>query len=162
MVTCWRVVAAHWLSVLLAYFWKSWGAFSTIYLIVFGLLSRMVKVWGACDEPFWVYNRLNNCTAPAPHSDDVLLVASLACPAHKNTSSRTTKMSSLSGAGTAQLFNRLYIQNGLSHAPRIFTIRLGTPNTMRSEVIKFGWTSPLTMFVIWSTGRLDWASKEKF
>ena len=51
----------------------------------------------------------------------------------------TTKMSSLSGAGGGgggggQLFYRLYIQNGLSHAPRTFTIRLSAPNTTRCEV----------------------------
>ena len=68
--------------------------------------------------------RLNNCVAPAPDIDDVLVVAAMACPAYKNTSSSTTKTSSLSGAGAAQLFNRLYIQYGLSHAPRTFTIRL--------------------------------------
>ena len=57
------------------------------------------------------YKRLNNCAAPAPDSDDVLVVASLAYLAHKNTSSSTTKTSSLSGAergGGTQLFNRLY------------------------------------------------------
>ena len=43
----------------------------------------------------------------------------------------------------SQLFNRLYIQSGLSYAPRIFTIRLSAPNTTRYEVIIFGWTSPL-------------------
>ena len=115
----------------------------TSYLVVFGALSRMVKVQGACDKPFWICKRLNNCAAPAPASDDVLVVASLACPAHKNTSSSSTKTSSMAGAGAAQLFNRLYIQNGLSHAPRTFTIRHSAPNTTRYEVIIFGWTSPL-------------------
>ena len=58
-----------------------------------------MKVRGAYDKPFWIYKRLNNCAAPAPDSDDVLVVASLACPAHKNTFSSTTKTSSLAGAG---------------------------------------------------------------
>ena len=35
-----------------------------IILPVFGVLSRMVKVRGACDKPFWIYKRLNNCAAP--------------------------------------------------------------------------------------------------
>ena len=61
----------------------------------------MVKVQGVCDKPFWINKRLNNCAAPAPDSDDVLVVASLACPTHKNASSSrsTTKTSSLSGTG---------------------------------------------------------------
>ena len=32
------------------------------YLIVFGVLSWMVRVRGACDTPFWLYKRLNNGT----------------------------------------------------------------------------------------------------
>ena len=85
----------------------------TSYIVVFGALSRMVKVRGAYDKRFWIYKRLNNCAAPAPASDDVLVVTSLACPAHKNTSSSTTKTSSLAGAAAGQLFNRLYIQKRL-------------------------------------------------
>ena len=50
----------------------------TSYLVVFGALSRMVKVRGACDKPFWIYKPLNNCAAPAPAGDDILVVASLA------------------------------------------------------------------------------------
>ena len=34
----------------------------------------MVKVRGAYNKPFWIYKRLNNCAAPAPASDDVLVV----------------------------------------------------------------------------------------
>ena len=64
----------------------------TSYLVVFGALSRMVKARGACVKPFWIYKRLNNCAAPAPNSDDVLVVASLACPAHKNASSLPPKL----------------------------------------------------------------------
>ena len=30
----------------------------TSYLVVFGALSRMVKVRGAYDKPFWIYKRL--------------------------------------------------------------------------------------------------------
>ena len=62
-------------------------------------------------------------------------------PPHiKNTSSSTNKRSSQAGAGGggAQLFNRLYIQNGISYAPRTFTIRLNASDTMRYEVIIFG------------------------
>ena len=37
------------------------------YLVVFGVLSRVVKVRGACDRPFldiqYMYKRLNNCAA---------------------------------------------------------------------------------------------------
>ena len=46
----------------------------TSYIVVFGALSRLVKVRSACDKPFWIYQRLNNCAAPAPDSDDVLVV----------------------------------------------------------------------------------------
>ena len=45
----------------------------TSYLVVFGALSRMVKVRGAYDKPFWIYKRLNNCAALAPAGDDVLV-----------------------------------------------------------------------------------------
>ena len=106
----------------------------TSYLVVFGALSRIVKFRGACDKPFRIYKWLNSCATPAPDSDDVLVVASLACPAHKIASSSTTKTSSLSSAGAAQSFNRLYIQNGLSHAPRTFTIWLSATNTTRYEL----------------------------
>ena len=44
----------------------------TSHLVVFGALSRMVKVRGAYDKPFWRY-KLNNCAAPAPAGDDVLV-----------------------------------------------------------------------------------------
>ena len=98
----------------------------------------MAKVRGAYDKPFWIYKRLNNCAAPAPASDDVLEVEEevFLCAGHAKEA--TTKTSSLAGAGAAQLFNRLHIQNGLSHAPWTFTIRLGAPNTTRYEVIIFG------------------------
>ena len=46
----------------------------TSFLVVFGALSRMVKVRGACDKPFWIYKLLNNCAAPAPDSGDVLVI----------------------------------------------------------------------------------------
>ena len=46
----------------------------TSNLVVFRALSRMVKVRGACEKPFRIYERLNNCTAPAPDCDDVLVV----------------------------------------------------------------------------------------
>ena len=97
-----------------------------------------MKVRGAYDKPFWIYKRLNNCAAPAPASDDVLVVEEevFLCAGHAKEA--TTKTPSLAGAGAAQLFNRLYIQNGLSHAPQTFTIRLSAPNTTRYEVIIFG------------------------
>ena len=69
----------------------------TSYLVVFGALSRMVKVRGACVFGY-NYKRLNSCIAPTSDSDDTLVVDSLACAAHKNTSSSTTKTSLLSGA----------------------------------------------------------------
>ena len=77
----------------------------TSYLVVYRVLSRMVKVRGACYKPFRMYKRLNNCAAPATDSDDVLVVQEEAflCVWHAMTA--TTKMSSLSGAGAAQLFN---------------------------------------------------------
>ena len=34
------------------------------YRVVFGALSRMVKVRGACEKPFWVYARLNKLRRP--------------------------------------------------------------------------------------------------
>ena len=110
----------------------------TSYLVVFGALSRMVKVRDAYDKLFWIYKRLNNCAAPAPASDDVLVVEEevFLCAGHAKEA--TTKTSSLAGAGAEQLFNRLYIQNSLSYAPRTFTIRLSAPNTTRYEVIIFG------------------------
>ena len=69
---------------------------TTSYLVVFGVLSRMVKVRGACDKPFWIYKRLNNCAAPAPDSDDVLVVEEevFLCAGHAKEA--TTKTSSLS------------------------------------------------------------------
>ena len=48
-------------------------------------------------------------------------------------------------SGVAQLFNCLYIRNGLSHAPRTFTIRLSIPNSTTYGVIIFGRTSPLKL-----------------
>ena len=74
-----------------------------------------------------------------PDSDDVLVVEEevFLCAGHAKEA--TTKTSSLSGVGGGgQLFNRLYSQNGSSHAPRTFTIRLSAPNTTRYKVIIFG------------------------
>ena len=110
----------------------------TSYLVVFGALSRMVKVRGACGKSFWIYTRLNNCAAPAPDSDDVLVVEEEVFLCAGCAKEATTKTSSLSGAGAAQLSNSLYIQNGLSRAPWTFTIRLSAPNTMGYEIIIFG------------------------
>ena len=33
-----------------------------------------MKVRGACDKPFWINKQLNMGAAPAPDSDDVLVV----------------------------------------------------------------------------------------
>ena len=112
----------------------------TSNLVVFKALSRMVKVRGACDKPFWIYiyKRLNTCAAPVLDSDGTLVVEEevVLCAGYAKEAS--TKTSSQSGAGAAQLFNCLYVRNGLSHAPRTFTIRLSAPNTTRYEVIIFG------------------------
>ena len=97
-----------------------------------------MKVQGAYDKPFWIYRRLNNCAAHAPDSDDVLVVEEEASFCAGYAKEATTKTSSLSSTGAAQLFNRLYIQSGLSHAPRTFIVRLRDPNIMRYEVIIFG------------------------
>ena len=58
-----------------------------------------MKVRGAYDKPFWIYKRLNNCGAPAPASDDVLVVGEevLLCAGHAKEA--TTETSSLVGAG---------------------------------------------------------------
>ena len=114
----------------------------TSYLVVFRAVSRMVKVRGACDKPLWIYKRLNNCAAPVPDSDDVLVVeeGAFLCAGHAKEA--TTKTSSLFGAGAAQLFNRLYIRNGLSHAPRTFTIRF-RPRTLRDMKLPFLGELPL-------------------
>ena len=90
-----------------------------------------MKVRDARDKPFWIYKRLNTCAAPAPDSDDVLVVEEEAILCAGHAKEATTKTPSLSGAGAAQLFNRIYIRNGLSRAPRTFSIRLSAPNTTR-------------------------------
>ena len=99
------------------------------HIIVFGALRQMVKIRGACDKLFWIYMRLNNCAAPVPGSGSVLVVEEevFLCVGHAMAA--TTK---------TQLFNRLYIQNGLSHTPRTFTIRLSALTTTRYEVFIFG------------------------
>ena len=56
-----------------------------------------MTVRGACGKSFWIYKRLNNCAAPAPDSDDVLVVEVFSCAGHAKEA--TTKTSSLSGAG---------------------------------------------------------------
>ena len=58
----------------------------------------MVKVRGACDKLFWIYKWLNNCAAPAPDSDDVLVVEEEAFLCAGRAKEATTKTSSLSGA----------------------------------------------------------------
>ena len=79
----------------------------TSYLVEFGALSRMAKVRGAYDKPFWIYKRLNNCAAPAPASDDVLLVEEevFLCAGHAKEG--TTKTSSLAGAGGGAIIQSL-------------------------------------------------------
>ena len=44
--------------------WCVVAAQKVSYLVVFGALSRMVKVRGACDKPFWVCKRLNKLRRP--------------------------------------------------------------------------------------------------
>ena len=61
---------------------------------------------------FYTY-RLNNCAAPAPASYDVLVVEEEVFLCARHAKEATTKTLSLSGAGAAQLFNRLYIQKRL-------------------------------------------------
>ena len=83
-----------------------------------------MKVRGACDKPFWIYKRLNSCAAPAPDSDGVLVVEEEAFLCARHAKEATTKTSSLSGVGVAQLFNRLYgasIQS-LIYPKRLITI----------------------------------------
>ena len=64
----------------------------------------------------------------------------------------TLKRHQFSGEGQRNFFNRLYTQNGLSHAPRTFTIWLSAPNTTRCETFIFGWTSPLPESpILWNT-----------
>ena len=115
------------------------------YLVVFGTLSRVMTVWGACDKPFWLYTRLNqSCRPPGRESDDVLVVIAETLEVGCDVTA-TTKTSSLSPAwGQRNWFNRLYIQNGLSHAPRTFTVRLSAPSAMRYEVFIFGRTAALS------------------
>ena len=58
------------------------------YLLVFGAQSRMVKVRGACDKPFWVYKLLTKLRPPPRRKiDDVLVVEELAVTPHRNASS---------------------------------------------------------------------------
>ena len=71
----------------------------TSYLVVFGALSRLVKVRGAYDKSFWIYKRLNNCAAPVPASDDVLVVEEEVFLCAGCAKEATTKTSSLSCTG---------------------------------------------------------------
>ena len=58
------------------------------YPVVFGALSRMVMVRGACNKPFWIYKRLNQFRHPsAGESDDVLVVEEQAVTSLGNVSS---------------------------------------------------------------------------
>ena len=69
------------------------------HIVVLGALSRMVKVRSACNKLFWI---ISGCIIVLPSNRTVmifLVIASLACPPHKNDSSTTTKTASLSGAG---------------------------------------------------------------
>ena len=63
-----------------------------------------MKVQGAYDKPFWMYKRLNNCAAPTPASDDVLVVEEEVFLCAGLAKEATTKTSSLAGVGAAQLF----------------------------------------------------------
>ena len=102
-----------------------------------------MKVRGAYDKLFWIYKRLNNCAAPALASDKVSVVKEevFLCAGHAKEA--TTKTSSLSGAGVTQLFNGLYIQNGLSHmhlGPSPFD---SAPQTLRDMKLSFLGELPL-------------------
>ena len=57
-------------------------------------------------------------------SDDVLVIEEVAFYV-----TATTKCHPFPGVEAAQLVNRLYIQNGLSHPPQTFTIRLSASRT---------------------------------
>ena len=85
----------------------------TSYLVVFGALSQMVKIQGACNKPLWIYKRLNNCAASAPDSDDVLVIEEevFLCAAHAKEA--TTKTSSLSGAGGGAIIQSLIYRKRL-------------------------------------------------
>ena len=52
-----------------------------------------MKVRGAYDTPFWIYKRLNNCAAPAPASDDLLVVEEevFLCAGHAKEAPDTTR-----------------------------------------------------------------------
>ena len=39
-----------------------------------GALKANGEGLSACGKSFWIYKRLNNCAAPAPEKDDVLVV----------------------------------------------------------------------------------------
>ena len=62
-----------------------------------------MKVRGACDKPFRIYKRWNNCAALAPANDDVIVVEEevFLCAGHAKEA--TTITSSLAGAGAAIL-----------------------------------------------------------
>ena len=79
----------------------------TSYLVVFGALSRIVKVRDACDKPFRIYKRLNNCATPAPESDDVLVVEEEVSLCAGHAKEATTKTSSHSGAGGGAIIQSL-------------------------------------------------------
>ena len=81
----------------------------TSYLVVFGALSRMLKVRGACDKLFWIYKRLNNCAAPTPDSDDVLVVEEevFLCAGHAKEATCTV-LPQLSEHLWAERFYRLF------------------------------------------------------
>ena len=52
-----------------------------------------MKVRGAYDTPFWIYKRLNNCAAPAPASDDLLVEEEelFFCAVHAKEAPNTTR-----------------------------------------------------------------------
>ena len=103
-----------------------------------------MKVRGAYDKLFWIYKRLNNCTAPTPASDDILVAEEevFLCAGHAKEA--TTKTSSLSGAGAAQLFNRL-----LYISKTAYSMHLGpspfdsAPRTLRDMKLSFLGELPL-------------------
>ena len=119
----------------------------TSYLVVFGALSRMVKVQGACDTPFWICKRLNNCAAPTAHAGQWwrfsgCFLGMAPGPAHKNASSKLPlplKRHHCPARGRRN-YSIAYMSKTAyrMHAPRTFTIRLRAPNTTRYEVSFLG------------------------
>ena len=125
-----------------------------------GALKANGEGLSACGKSFWIYKRLNKCAAPAPEKDDVLVVEEEVffmcgvCQAGSrlpDAKEATTKTSSLSGAGAAQLFNNLKLLSNSNTAyrthlvPRTFTIRFSAD----SLTVESGVSSTMVLLVQW-------------